>query len=354
MFTYEDKVLIKHYRLKENYGRKKLLQKFPEKHWTPGGLDALLRKIDSTGSFARRPGSGRPKSVRTHKNIEKVEDLILSQENKPSTHKTPRQISQMTKIHLSSVRRIIKHDLKLKPFKKIKGQKLTALNKEKRVVCAKKLLRKITDQKLLVTFFTDEKIFTIDPPMNTQNRRVYGKRKKFEISDERLYVTKEHFPKSVMVSLGVSMLGKTSLVFVQPKAKVNADYYVNNILHRLLPDMRNLANNGHFIFQQDGARAHTANTTIQFLNENVPELISPDFWPPNSPDLNPVDYFIWERLSQMVYSEQGFQTIDELKRVLVNSWENLSQIEIDNSMKEFRKRLKKVIRVNGGHFEHFF
>ena len=58
--------------------------------------------------------------------------------------------------------------------------------------------------------------------------------------------------------------------------------------------MKNLANNGHFVFQQDAARSHTANSTIKFLQNKVPKLLQPKDWSPNSPDLNPVDYGIWE------------------------------------------------------------
>ena len=39
------------------------------------------------------------------------------------------------------------------------------------------------------------------------------------------------------------------------------------------PEMRTLAGHGHFVFQQDGARAHTARDTIEFLKDAVPELL---------------------------------------------------------------------------------
>jgi len=33
--------------------------------------------------------------------------------------------------------------------------------------------------------------------------------------------------------------------------------------------------------------------TLQLLHRETPDFISPYLWPPNSPDLNPVDYEIW-------------------------------------------------------------
>ena len=41
--------MIKHYRLKKKYGRKKLLKKFPEKNWSETGLRKILNKIDDMG-----------------------------------------------------------------------------------------------------------------------------------------------------------------------------------------------------------------------------------------------------------------------------------------------------------------
>ena len=58
------------------------------------------------------------------------------------------------------------------------------------------------------------------------------------------------------MSVTVSNFGKTSLVFVQPGAKVDSSYYYDVVLNqRLLPDIEKLPGN-NFTFQQDGAPAH--------------------------------------------------------------------------------------------------
>jgi len=46
-----------------------------------------------------------------------------------------------------------------------------------------------------------------------------------------------------------------------------------------------------FIFQQDSAPAHRARDTVRLLELAMPAFIPPNLWPPNSPDLNPVDCF---------------------------------------------------------------
>jgi len=85
-YSEEDKALIKNLYLFKGYASRRLLAEFPEKNWTKGGLDNLLRKLRETGSTDRRHGSGRPKCACTEDNVTAVEDLVLSQEDKPQNH----------------------------------------------------------------------------------------------------------------------------------------------------------------------------------------------------------------------------------------------------------------------------
>ena len=74
--------------------------------------------------------------------------------------------------------------------------------------------------------------------------------------------------------------------------KVNGQYYRDILLRRyLLPDIKQYSD--YFTFQQDGAPAHRAHETVELLKVKTPDFIPPNLWPPNSPDLNPVDYKIW-------------------------------------------------------------
>ena len=125
MFSKVDKALIKNLYFIKGYGSKRLLQKFPTKNWTLGGLEYLLKKLRQTGTSDRKQGSGRPKSARTKQNVSAVHELVLSQEDKPQTHQSTRQISRLTGIPQSSVVRIIRQDLHLKCLKKSRAQQLT-------------------------------------------------------------------------------------------------------------------------------------------------------------------------------------------------------------------------------------
>jgi len=108
-----------------------------------------------------------------------------------------------------------------------------------------------------------------------------------------------------MVSVGVSKLGCTHLIFVDPGVKINGCYYGEVLLsQQLLPAMRQVSGD-FFVFQQDNAPAHRAHETIKLLQQETPAFISPNLWPPNSPDLNPVDYKIWGVMQDRVYQKKS-------------------------------------------------
>ena len=101
--------------------------------------------------------------------------------------------------------------------------------------------------------------------------------RKGEISTERMVVKRKTFPKNVMISVGVSKLGRTSVFFVELGVKINGHSYRNELLARMLPEMNNLCR-ADYIFLQDGARFHTAKATLEYLNENCPAYVKPDHW----------------------------------------------------------------------------
>ena len=61
--------------------------------------------------------------------------------------------------------------------------------------------------------------------------------------------------------------------------------------------------------------AHHTGATTALSEKETPEFIPPQLWPPNSPDLNPVDYSMWGLLQQKVYKIR-ITDLDELKQRL--------------------------------------
>jgi len=75
----------------------------------------------------------------------------------------------------------------------------------------------------------------------------------------------------------------------------------------------------------------------------------------NSPDLNPLDYLVWEVMLECYKTFQPKpNTIDELKKVFQTIWDDLPQNSINKSVLSFHKRLRACVKAGGGHFEHVF
>ena len=137
-----------------------MMTEFPNKVWSKASFNRLFRKIHADCTTARKSGSGRPKSVRTVRNIRRVSELICSQDDDPHSHRSPREIQRETGISRSIVQRIIKQDLQLKPYKRVIGQVINENCKLKRRLRSQQLLGRFPSERSVRSiWFTDEKTF---------------------------------------------------------------------------------------------------------------------------------------------------------------------------------------------------
>ena len=260
-------------------------------------------------------GSGRPRTARSNENIEQVQALVLSQEDRQQSHLTQREIAREVGISQTSVNEIVKIDLRLKCFKKRRATELTEANKHARLERSRQLLPRSPAHLVHFIWFTDEKLFTVASPSNCQNDRLYaavGTLKK-NIPGSRLLRTRSTFSQSIMVLVSMSALGRTGIHFVEPGVKINGAYYRDVLLmQNLLPDIREFSE--YYTFQQDGAPTDRAHDTVELLTNETPDFIPPALWPPNSPDLNPMDYKIWDVIKKR-FTRQRYATSENCVNV---------------------------------------
>jgi len=77
-----------------------------------------------------------------------------------------------------------------------------------------------------------------------------------------------------------------------------------------------------------------------------PDFINTDAWPPNSPDLNPLDYHVWGwMLDKFNRLNPQPKNIPELKTALLMIWDELTREAIRKSIVSFRKRLRVCINA---------
>jgi len=80
---------------------------------------------------------------------------------------------------------------------------------------------------------------------------------------------------------------------------------------------------------------HIAPKTVAMLDQESHDVIPPALWPPNSLDLNPVDYTVRSVLQERVYRIK-ISDVDELKRRINSECAALSHAVIERAVGEWR------------------
>lgn len=106
--------------------------------------------------------------------------------------------------------------------------------------------------------------------------------------------------------------------------------------------------------QQDGCPAHYARRVRVVLDQMFPHRWigrnGPISWPPRSPDLTVLDFYLWGRIKELVYVSRP-TTRDNMKERIKEACRNI-QVELLNALSSFPKRIRKCLEVNGRQFEH--
>jgi hypothetical protein len=247
-----------------------------------------------------------------------------------------------------SIRQYMSNELKWKNFRRKKQPLLTEAHKKRRLVFAREHSNWTVEQWSDV-MFTDESPFKVFYIPNSRNDTVWGSQE-----DNVPRADQVKFSPTVMVWGGMTGHGLTDLHFVPQGTKINSDYYIDNILEKLVKSAfsgsvveRMLFSAPHKgLFQQDGARCHTSVKTIRWLDENISSYIHPNDWPPNSPDLSPIEN-IWSILSTNVYKDPEPKTLAQLKRRLRQAWKSVTHDTLANLMNSMPGRMRDVIKKKG-------
>ena len=99
---------------------------------------------------------------------------------------------------------------------------------------------------------------------------------------------------------------------------------------------------------QDSAPLQRAKATQNFLRDNTPDFISSQEWTPHSPDLNPLDYSVWDILQKLVYEGRRAK-LKDLQNVIRDKWHD-SQKSYIAAEKAFSSCGKAEWRTYSAHF----
>lgn len=105
----------------------------------------------------------------------------------------------------------------------------------------------------------------------------------------------------------------------------------------------------NIIFQQDNAPPHKAKVVKEYFEDS--KLIVMD-WPPNSPDLNPIEH-LWSIIKVQLgkYPEEPKGMIELWQRVQ-NQWNSISENICKTLIESMPNRISAVIKARGGNTQY--
>ena len=208
--------------------------------------------------------------------------------------------------------------------------------------------------------FQDESMFTLQVRTNRRNNVVYGKGRKHDVSPNRLNKPINKFSKSLMVSAIITCRGVTPPFFMEENEKVNQVSFQQHLEKDIIPALERLYPRKDFVYVQDRASSHRAKTVQAYLSKTLKSrFVTGAQWPPNSPDLNPLDFYFWNQVKDKVYHKRHcapFQNLTELRQRITEVWDDCAHDlpTIRRAMKQFIPRVEAVVAKNGGSIKSLY
>jgi len=133
-------------------------------------------------------------------------------------------------------------------------------------------------------------------------------------------------------------------------------YYLLINFSDVINECRHLYRDNDFVFMQDSAPSHHAKATRNFLQDNTPDLISSQEWTPHLPDLNPLDYSVWDNLQELVYEgrREPFANLKDLQNAIRDKWHDVNDQTVRKATLQWKRHLAAVAKQNGGPIQHIF
>jgi len=199
--------------------------------------------------------------------------------------------------------------------------------------------------------FTDEATFNNRGQVNRHNCHYYS-----DVNPH--WQRNQEFQRQWSINVWVGIVGDHIIGPYFFLDNLNAANYLS-FLQNDLPDLlRPVGNQVLRImwFQQDGAPAHKARIVKTYLNRRFTNRwigIGSEIheFPPRSPDLTPLDFFLWGYVKDIVYAKKP-TTREDMKNRIREACRSITPVVLHDVRRAFHRRLERCIQQNGRAFEH--
>lgn len=313
----------------------------------PRTFTAIHQRLRETGSFVvARPNAGRPRE-----HVEEEEQILQYFDEHPNAScrsaaavlGIPNHVRVWTALN----------DNNRHPFRFQKVQALIPNDYQPRIQFSNWYLDQLRHARNFSSkiLFTDEAQFTREGIFNSHNMHCWA-----EVNP---HVTRERgYQHRFSVNVWAGILGNRLIgphIFPGP---LNGDMYTAFLQFTLPQLLENVPNNVRrtLWFQQDGAAPHFSLAARAILDERYPNRWigrgGPVAWPPRSPDLTPMDFFLWGHMKTLVYETPVESEEELIARIAVASGDIAdNRALIGRVHRSLRNRCGVCIQQNGRHFE---
>lgn len=309
---------------------------------------SLARRLRHNGCGQRIPAARRRR--RPARNEDNVINVLAIVEADP--HISIRQISRDLDVSYWCIQKILSEH-KLHPYHIQLHQALTNEDFNRRMIFCQRIIVKFQEDQnfLSKVLWTDEATFSNIGKVNRHNMHYWSRNNPHWMEQ----IDHQH-RWSVNVWCGI-IDGQIIGPFVF-NDHLNGNRYLEfleNDLPELLENVP-LQTRIDMWFQHDGCPAHFARNVRELLDNRFPNrwigrgsLFS---WPPRSPDLTCLDFYLWGRIKDLVYQTRPTNREDLIERIrfAINS---ISRAEIEAAVASTSRRIHLCLNHDGQHFEQF-
>ena len=204
-------------------------------------------------------------------------------------------------------------------------------------------------------FWTDESMFTNNGMFNRRNAHIWSHVNPFSIRQTG-------FQHRWSINVWAGIFGNQIYGPIFLPRRLNGAAYLELINEHIVDIMDSvpLACMRTMWFQHDGAPPHNTRHVTARLNELFGEQwlgrFGPHVWPPRSPDLTPMDFWLWGRIKDEVFRDVC-DNVDDMRNRICAAFDNLRQQCLqDNGLLqrvrlEVAWRAQLCIQENGSHIE---
>lgn len=198
--------------------------------------------------------------------------------------------------------------------------------------------------------WTDETNFSNRGMWNRKNNHYWAK-------ENPLVVREGHDQVRFSINCWCAVLNNAVIAVHFYEGNLTRHMYLQILENILLDSIEDVPINVRIqlMYQQDGAPPHNSRVAVEFLNTHFPGkwlgTNGPLLWPARSPDLTPMDFFLWGFLKDELYKSRYNNVADMTTRVR-EILHGVHHNTLNKAVNDVLKRATACIYTDGGHFEH--